>query len=463
VGPRGAAEKTDLQKAAHIDIRSPMTNYYYLLLRRKDGRILSCATNPDVDLIRQSFSQDESPSLEQRSEFKPSLHRIIKKYEEVMIGLIIHSAVNSGLLNAVSDGIAEHYLGNVVAEQGQEIEKLDDEHIIYRMPERSMSRTKTALDELNMHSSYRAGARRSLLVTLTSEFENLLVEIVKYIFYKHPAKIEKSNRQFTAAEILQLGDIDEIKSAVVEQEIESITRESIISAIAAAAQHAGIKFEIQPDIEAKIIEIFERRNIIVHNSGFVNSRYLEKIKQTTARKGQNLDVGQKYFRDACKTLFCIGYNFGQIAWRKIEGDQIEAADSALIATTFNLNLRKEFNMCIELTEHWSKIDSAKYSNEKSAIYIWMNHAVALKNTQNEYAHILSKIDWSSKSDFLQFCKNALLDNTPNCVNSLEKLKQNQDITIEDISIWPIFDNLRANEEFSRAVENVFGEKIFHVA
>ncbi len=173
--------------------------------------------------------------------------------------------------------------------------------------------------------------RRGALISLLSCFETLVAQLVREFYRQYPEAFPAESKSLTLANLKEIGSIEDAESYLIDTEIDSILRGNVISQIGYFVK--PIKIDIRP-IEKfidNLVEISQRRNILVHNDGIINKHYLSKTPPSLiskeAEEGNVINVDQDYISEASNTVYVIGLIMIQQCFRKWHKDKVETADT----------------------------------------------------------------------------------------------------------------------------------------
>ena len=303
----------------------------------------------------------------------------------------------------------------------------------------------------------------SLFLGLFSVYDNFTGDLLTAIYLKKPELFNKFNRTILLSEILQHDSFDELKSSVLQQEIEDFRRKSYVDQFDELERNFDIKLKAF-DKWSEFVECGQRRNLLTHCGGIISKQYLkvcnkEKVSFSSEPKlGDKLVIGPKYFILSCELLMEVGFKLGQTLWRKIFPTELEEIDSHLISIIFEDCLR---------TENWRRGQKfgefaiglnnlASDSNRKICI---INYAIALKfdGKAKEAKEVLSKVDWSSTSNDFKIAEAVLSNNIKGACELMKRIGKKGDLISEEAyHLFPLFKEFRQTRPFLKTYEEIYG-------
>jgi hypothetical protein len=153
-------------------------------------------------------------------------------------------------------------------------------------------------------SKYHRFVREMSLVYIMSVFESYLEKILRITLLTDPRII--SGRSITMKRIIGLGNVEEIKNAIIDKEISDLRLQDP-EKIDAKFSESSFKLELSRLPEWKdFSERFYRRHVIVHNEAIPDSKYREKVGYTGPEKRLNTDGA--YLSESIRVILSVGYS-----------------------------------------------------------------------------------------------------------------------------------------------------------
>ena len=148
----------------------------------------------------------------------------------------------------------------------------------------------------------------SLLVTAVSDFEVLFAYVARYFFNLRSQALKAQSPKVGWAEIESYESIEEIKKHFIDERVTKLMWGGFGDWMQWLSTQLGmnyIDFSLDP---ARSSEVFQRRNVIVHNGGLVSSQYMDKVPQSVGvlSLGDPLPVTTGYLASALDELGILG-------------------------------------------------------------------------------------------------------------------------------------------------------------
>lgn len=284
-------------------------------------------------------------------------------------------------------------------------------------------------------------------------------------FLVRPEIISTSERNISFKELVCFGSIDEAREHILEKEIEAVIRKSHPEQIAWLENKLEMPLTKGLNIWSDFVEIFERRNLLVHTGGVISSQYMLVCKThgvdiTGRTVGQRLEIGPSYYRRSADIILEFGIKLAQVLWRKLKPDEIEKADKALNNFAYRQLARRQYLLASTILK-FGLIDMKKHGSEMVRKMMVVNYANALKlgGSKDEAEKIIIAEDWSAVTDDYKICVAAVRDDTKTVVEMMGKVVASEIMKKNDFRRWPVFEKMREDAVFLEAFEANFGEKL----
>lgn len=316
--------------------------------------------------------------------------------------------------------------------------------------------------EREKSSDVSGALRLSLFLGLFSAFESFTGDLLRAIYAKKPELFNAVGRTVAVADILQHSSFEELKIAVLEQEIEVFRRKSYIEQFDSLETLFGLNlkdFARWPDF----VEASQRRNLYTHCDGIISDQYLEACTTAgatlppDAKKGQRLKLSEEQLKSTCELLMEVGLKLGQTLWRKLFPTEIEVADNHLNECVYDTLASERWERATVFGEF--AVGQKKTANDVSKKIAVINYAIALKfsGAPDRSKEVLRGVDWSSAALDFKLAEAVLEDRFEDASALMMRIGHRGDYVTEHYyHSWPLFKEFRLQPEFRTAYEAVYG-------
>ena len=307
---------------------------------------------------------------------------------------------------------------------------------------------------------------RSFLISLVSQFDTYIGDLMRCVFEIKPDFLDNSQRQLSFSELQTFEEIKDARDYIIEKEIEAVLRESHSEQF--KWFESKLKMKLREGLESwpAFIETTQRRNLFVHNDGKVSSQYLNVCKQhkvkikSTLKTGNQLHSNQKYFEQAFNCLFEIGLKLNQVLRRKLNPDDIESADKSFLNLTFELIVNEQLSLAKELFDFAHKYIK-DISKKDFELRIQLNRAQTYKwlGDNEKCVEIIKEHDWSAFNDLFKLASQVLIDDFDNAILTMKSIGNDSNTMNKAFyRDWPIFKEFRKTEKFKEAYTEIYGDE-----
>lgn len=301
---------------------------------------------------------------------------------------------------------------------------------------------------------------KSSLINLTSTVELFLSQLLHFYFDRFPDAVGSEIKFFSLDDLKSLGSIEDAKKHLIESKVEAVLRESLEEWLRFWKERVKLSMGYMDTVRDQLIEVYQRRNLLIHNGGRVNSIYLSKVAPTLREnlaRDQLLSVKPGYLN---KTLDLFELNFVLIAaelWKKLDPKDEERPDT-LTGIVYSHLLNERWDIAEGLS-YFQMGD--KQTSEKSQIYGQLNYWQSVKwlDRFEEIQREVEQADFSAKDPLYQLALLALKNETEELLSLLPIVLRSGKLTIEDFNTWPIFREMRKADAYRSFIENEENETV----
>lgn len=295
---------------------------------------------------------------------------------------------------------------------------------------------------------------RSFIISLISQFDAFLGELIRALFLIQPESLNASEKNITFSQLQNFESIEAAKEYIIEKEIEGVLRKSHTEQFDWLENKFGLKLREGLSVWPTFIELTERRNLFVHNRGIITNQYLNVCNKYNIDLPKNIQIGNQlfvtpeYFRSAYECIFEVGVKLAHVLWRKLQPEDRESADQHLNNVCYDLLAAEQFKLASILLD-FATSTLKKYTDEQRRLTFIVNRAQAYKWMGNSEAaqKIISSEDWSATNDVFKLAEAVILDEFGKADDLVKKIGKNGDISKTSYRGWPLFREYRLSEGF----------------
>lgn len=290
------------------------------------------------------------------------------------------------------------------------------------------------------------------LIMLIIRFEEFISKFITTLFLLFPDKY-LNNKCVCFSEIEDLGT-KEIKETILIREVENIMHQSYSEWFKLFESHK-MSFEQYKSELAILKEIYNRRNVLVHNSGKVNSIYLKNVPDCEYTSGDVLLVDDVYLDKAFATIKTLIFAI------IIESKKFNKKDEKDL-------LNEVFSQAFEEMSKEHYIISAKVFNllqyinsqtDQEKLASKVNYLISTKEIEGLQAikKEVDSFDITALNTMFCLAKKLLLEEYDIATSIIERMFQKDEINATIINEWPLFKRYRATSNFDE-LKKKYAEK-----
>ncbi|HYT46251.1 MAG TPA: hypothetical protein VEP90_28235, partial [Methylomirabilota bacterium] len=361
-------------------------------------------------------------------------------------------------------GVLKEFMAFV--EKHTDLQGLADDKIVLQIPHDSFGKFQKLYQGIEKSVYSSKLVLRSFIISLISQYDAFLGRLVRALFLIQPDSLNISERNITFAQLQTFESVEDAREYIIEKEIETVLRKSHFEQFDWLEKKFDIKLHEGLNIWQTFIEVTERRNLFVHNSGIVTGQYLNVCKMHNVELDEDIHIGVEleatpdYFKKAYECIFEIGVKLAQVLWRKVEPADRERADKNLNNICYELLVEERFRLACILLDFAT--DLKRYSSDQWRRTFIVNRAQAYKWSGDfeKAKKIVTNEDWSAASDKFKLAEAVILDDFDRADGLVKRIGSSDDILNKNTyREWPLFREYRKSEGFPRAFEEVFKEPL----
>jgi hypothetical protein len=292
----------------------------------------------------------------------------------------------------------------------------------------------------------------ALITTAVSTYDVLSQGVVSEHFRIHPGGLGTANTEFSLDDLQEFASIEDAKEHLIARRSDEFSRFSLDEQLKWFKSRGIDLTKLALDWDATL-EVFQRRNVIVHVGGRVSRQYLEKVPQqlVTAKINEELSIDEDYVSRAFDCLVTIGILLVARAWSKLIPDNGRAVSGWLGLKNTDLMLKNRWSIVKVVSIDGQSINST----EESRIVFRVNEWLARKrlNGVEEIQTEVAAWDVSALGRKFKLAKAALLDDLDQVFDLIPVVIESQEVQLNDVRIWPILQEARNDPRFVEYVMN----------
>jgi hypothetical protein len=289
--------------------------------------------------------------------------------------------------------------------------------------------------------------RASLLMSAVSYFEVLISAIVRAQLTLRPEILRSDEQKYSMRDLEAFTTIEQFREHCSEKMADSLLRGGFEDWMEWFSKRHKLQVAGVTD-SVDIVEIFQRRHLLVHNGGVVNGLYLTKVQgvQDVPAVGERLRVNAKYLQHALDLLTAAGVKLVAALFGKLfdDADGRETVDHHLSNMTFGLLVSGRYAVVSDVSKwHLTIVQDAQ-----SRLVAMVNHWLAEKHLHGVETIRAEVAAWKigTLADRYKLAKLALLDRNEEAFVVVKRLLDSQEMSPNEWRGWPLLEGVREYAE-----------------
>lgn len=289
------------------------------------------------------------------------------------------------------------------------------------------------------------------LISLLSSAEWFYSQLLHFFYDKNPHVAGIKKKTLTLEELKSFGTIEDAEKYLIDSKIEGLLRSSFSDWIDTLKAEFGLGLGYIKDFNNELIEIYQRRNLFVHNGGVVNSIYLSKVPESDKSIGDKLTVEEEYLDNAIDKIHVL---FSLIACELWKNDSPNDEERADFLMELNYGYLKQGKWTVaKLPNTFLSKDAKQPVIPKT--YAQLNCWLCEKREKglDKVKSELDKQDFSDKSIVIQLALEALRENEETFFQLLPRAINSEELPVKYLFDFPILEEMRATKSFDEFIAN----------
>lgn len=290
------------------------------------------------------------------------------------------------------------------------------------------------------------------LISLLSSAEWFYSQLLHFFYDKNPAAAGIKKKTLTLEELKSFGTVEDAEKYLIDSKIEGLLRSSFVEWMDTLKTELNLGLGYMVDFNDELIEIYQRRNLFVHNGGIVNSIYLSKVIEKYRQDVEidtRLTVDEEYLDNAINKIHVLFSLVACELWKKDDPSD-EGRSNFLMELNYVYLKRHEWAIA-KLPNIFLKNDAKQPTIPKT--YAQLNCWLCEKRTDDsgKLKKELEAIDFSDKTIVIQLALSALKEDKVSFFRELPKAINSEELPLKYLFDFPILQDMRNTKEFEKFV------------
>jgi hypothetical protein len=298
---------------------------------------------------------------------------------------------------------------------------------------------------------------RSSFLMMIAYLDFLISDILHCYYEKYP-KVLDDDMVLNLGELKQCADIKEAIQILIDKKVESVLFKNFNN------QKMFFEDKLKIRTEDKIInwglinEACQRRNILAHNNGIVNKRYLKNVTELPAynkvKIGERLGVRGDYFIQVYSEIIAGGVILAQNCWRKWFKEDLADADATLIDCINRELLQREFLPATRLCPYSTIIEKGSEEARYDLDSLFCK-LLKMLGMQEQFTTEIGKLEERATSSKRLATIAALKDEKVELYTHLKNAAKSGEMNKNDIELKAIYSDFNKEFDFKTEIDKIF--------
>ncbi|MBU7455354.1 hypothetical protein [Leuconostoc fallax] len=303
----------------------------------------------------------------------------------------------------------------------------------------------------------------SSLIRLANSFELLISKMylanLNYNESSNDSNI--SDRPIKFSVLSQIGGIEEAREMILEEFVNDLMKKSANDWFKNLGAINKKIFNLD-DEKAEVVEFFQRRNIVIHNGGVINTYYLNNVSAKYKEglvKGEKIEVTNNYLINKISNFRIIGLKLYWYVYETCFHGEITDINEKYQGFAFDLLNAKEYDSAEKIYLLILEREKDLNTSDQFMIKINLCQTYKWRGDQEYVEKHIENMDFSSTNDIFLMCKALLLDDFDSALNHLKhnlaaKTDKNKRELIDIYLTWPLFQKFNLENDFNKYLKEL---------
>lgn len=213
-----------------------------------------------------------------------------------------------------------------IGENGEQ-ESVEQEFVIV-VPKSQTTRVENAFRAPRKTNYQKELLYKNSLIGLLSSVEWFYSQVLHYYYDRFPSAAGIKKKTLTLEDLKTFNSVEDAEQYLIDSKIEEIFRGNFEAWITVLKDEVGLKLPYIKPFFNELIEVYQRRNLLVHNGGVVNSIYIAKVPEknrANVKIGDKLKITEEYLDNAICKLHLVFTLIAAELWKKLESSEEKRA------------------------------------------------------------------------------------------------------------------------------------------
>lgn len=307
--------------------------------------------------------------------------------------------------------------------------------------------------------------RQSIITSVVAKFDEFLTTLLLECYKHNTCWLKNLDKTVSYKEVLEIDSLDAFKADLTRREVDRLMRDSHHAQIAFI--DGKLKIGLQEEFGGwkRFLEITERRNLFVHNGGWVNDTYFGNAKKfgfdvsPKVNRDSIFSAGDQYVANAIDCFYELSVRVVQGAVRRLFPDCFDEADGILNNSSVDLLSEERWDLAEGIFRYAMGIPEKLRSRGEWYYYFLINRSIALKFAGKDFRGVLGSVDWTPFHPKYEFAVSVLEERFDDAGRLMRSEAVKESVNRDNFLKWPLLRDFRKTEQFQQAFKEIFGDGV----
>lgn len=306
---------------------------------------------------------------------------------------------------------------------------------------------------------------QSYIVSITSQFDGFISNLLRLIIEERPSVLSTKDKSIKYSDLADFETLDQAKDFFVDKEIETVLRKNHKDQLFWLKSALKLDKLNDEKLFPKIIEVLQRRHMIVHNNSKISKQYIDACSQVgldtkDLKVGGDLTVDRPYIYEAFESFWLYGVKIGLICWSKSKSLNSDNLFSFVTMSSYELIRKRRYTSAQEIIMFAQQVIYKIHDpSAENKLVNTINLAQAYKWNQqdSEAKTVLNVEDWETRDTRFKLSAYCLKGEFEAVYELMTKVGLDDEYK-SYYREWPIFQEICNEEEFTSLFREIFSEE-----
>lgn len=302
---------------------------------------------------------------------------------------------------------------------------------------------------LTIRRNLSARSRESMLVTLWSDFEAFVAELLRLLASTQPDPLVPSTKQVTLQEVVDHGSVDALVQHLASEWIDSLFRDTFDTWIMKLCTAYALDVPVWTD---QLRESYFRRNVVVHAGASANSVYIKNTSELMVEAVEpdaRLTVDREYLTVVADELAAVAFALAITAAAKFDKANVEKYEGEFTNLCYILLIESRPGAVRIIGERFRH---ERFKTQGAKEIMKVNYLLACRDLGqlSQCRKEINEWDVSALDEMFKIAKLILQEDYDKALGRVAKLRESNKLQERLWTTWPLFRDLRAFEKERQA-------------